>query len=102
VNKALAKALPKPPEGLAWEVGVSGDGTEGTVTIRLKDLFDPKKHLVATEYSLPKGSQPHSLVGLVAAEAKNLLLSWERYQVLQTLPGLYDFFEMEMDLEETA
>ena len=100
MNEDLARQLPKTPEPLGWEIGTSGDGTAGTVTIRLIDQFNPKKHLVTSEYELPKGTQPHGIVGLVCQEAKNLLLAYERFQVLQTLPGTYDSAWTPVNIEE--
>ena len=99
MNNALAVALPKPPEGLAWTIDFSGDGREATIAISLTDLFNPNRYVLATQYELPKGSQPTGIVNLVAQEAKSLLVAYERYEVLKTLPGLYDLWES-VDLEE--
>ena len=100
MNEDLSKALPKVPTGLGWEIAVSGDGTAGTVTIRLKDLFEPKRHLVGTEYEIPKSATASGLVGGVANEARNLLAAYERGLVLATFPGTYDLGWTPIDIDE--
>jgi hypothetical protein len=98
MNNDLSKALPKPPAGLGWEIKVSGDMREQSVTIRLTDLFNEKRHIAVTDYDIPKATSPTGVIGLIAQQAKEMLNAYERGLVLQTLAGLYDGWHY--DIEE--
>ncbi|MGN6653818.1 MAG: hypothetical protein ACTHJ9_00585 [Rhodanobacter sp.] len=102
MNSDLSKALPKVPEGLGWHIAVSGDMKEQSVTIRLKDLFDEKRHIAVTEYEVPKGTSATGVIGLVAQQARELLNAYERGLVLATLSGLYDGWDIDLEDERKA
>lgn len=102
MNEKLAALLPKPPEGLGWRIGVSGDGQQSSVTIRLTDLLTEKSYVVSREWEVPKAASPSGLAALVSQQAQEMLQAYERQQVLATFPGLYDGWETQTIEEEAA
>ena len=89
MNKDLERELPKPPAGLAWQISVSGDGGECSVTFRLIDPSDEKKYILASTYDVLGSTTAENMPRVVAGEARNLLNKYERAKVLHTLPGVY-------------
>ena len=98
MNKDLERELPRPPAGLAWQISVSGDGGECSVTFRLFDPSNERKHILSSVYELLGSTTAENMPRVVAVEARNLLNKYERAKVLHTLPGVYHL--PKDDLEE--
>lgn len=96
-NEAFEKELPQPPAGLAWQVGVSGDGGECSVTFRLFDPRDEKRYILASTYDVPGSTTAENMLRVIAGEARSLLNRYERALVLHTLPGVYHLPKDELE-----
>lgn len=100
MNLDLSKQLPNPPKGLVWKIGASGDGSAPVVTIRLVNLDSPTTFLAAKEHTIPAGTEANGILAAIAQQAREVLKSYERWKVMQTIDGTYDGTESELAILE--
>lgn len=96
MNLELSKQLPNLPKGLAWKIGASGDGSAPVVTIRLVNPDCPSIFLAAKEHTIPAGTEANGILAHIAQQAREVLKSYERWRVMQTIDGTYDGSEDEL------